>query len=58
MVSKPLFITKEYLILWGHHMSIDKLLLEIYELIESEDYEKSLELCNQILEFDENNKDA
>ncbi|ADC46635.1 hypothetical protein mru_0784 [Methanobrevibacter ruminantium M1] len=39
-------------------MSIDKLLLEIYELIESEDYEKSLELCNQILEFDENNKDA
>lgn len=39
-------------------MSIDKLLLEIYELNESEDYEKSLELCNQILEFDENNKDA
>ncbi|WP_407463396.1 tetratricopeptide repeat protein [Methanobrevibacter sp.] len=39
-------------------MSIDKLLLEIYELTESEDYEKSLELCNQILKLDESNEDA
>ena len=39
-------------------MSIEKLLSQIKNLTESEDYEKSLNLCNKILELDENNKDA